>query len=208
MRRAAASFESVEKLTIAQAPTAPATRPMRIPTTYGTGPPIVRPVGSDVGRLDTEPAWANAANRGSGAEGRSGRSCSGRCRMLLSSGCRRSSRSLVSWWSGPDSWRFVYAVRMSRDPILLLCACDPQRGLDRVVGVSLAVERARELLGATPLCERALPPARALGRCPRAPSRCRRRRCPVFEGRRGSRDRRAACAASTRARSSAARSSD
>ena len=89
VRRAAASFESVRKLTNAQAPRAPATRPMRIPTTYGTGPPIVRPVGSDWDRLDTEPARANAANRGSGADAAQEGSCSGRCRMLLSSRCRR-----------------------------------------------------------------------------------------------------------------------
>ncbi len=49
----------------------------------------------------------------------------------------------------PDSWKFVYAERMSRESILLLLARGPQCGLDRVVGVALAMERPGELRGIT-----------------------------------------------------------
>ena len=89
----------VRKLTTAQAPRAPATRPMRIPTTYGTGPPIVRPVGSDVG-TDSIPSPRGRMPQigGSGADAARESSC---LRPLPNAPFvvwSALSRSLVSWW--------------------------------------------------------------------------------------------------------------
>ena len=198
----------MKKLTTAQAPRAPATRPMRIPTTYGTGPPIVRPVGSDGADSIPSPRGRRPQIGGAAPKPLGKTAAQAAAGVLPSSSVSALSRSLS-----------VLVVRsrflevrlrskdMSRDPILLLPARRPQRGLDRVFGVALAMERPSKLLR----IGRSLGQLSARAASASMPSSAESTSASAMPRRRRStRIARSPCslAASTRARSSAARSSD